>query len=174
MDKEYWLTKVDPLPGESISHFLGRFRRAKGNRFSAASGLGQVAGLGAVLVRWEKLYFNPFPGYKELQALSKVVMVDLEDLKQMLPTSEMTIQTKPIMLCALCFGENPCHRIAWQDKNVWGCSVHGVRLLSRCINCKTTFPIPALWEDGKCKHCGLEYFKMGKYQKKLLIIKSYF
>ena len=65
-NNHYWLTKVEPLEGESISHFLGRFRRAKGNRFSAASGLGEVVGLGAVLARWEKFYFNPFPTQQEL------------------------------------------------------------------------------------------------------------
>lgn len=51
--RQLWLTRVEPYEGESISHFLGRFRREKGNKFSAASGLGEVAGLGAVLARWK-------------------------------------------------------------------------------------------------------------------------
>ncbi|MGK7957190.1 MAG: TniQ family protein [Crocosphaera sp.] len=165
MDKEYWLTKVELYEGESISHFLGRFRRAKGNRFSAASGLGQVAGLGAILVRWEKLYFNPFPSDQELEALAQVVMLDVEDLRQMLPQKGMITQPKPIMLCAACYGEKPYHRMAWQDKHKRGCEVHGLELLSRCINCKTLFPIPSKWDEGKCKRCSLPFAKMAKHQK---------
>ena len=73
-ENELWLTKVEPLEGESISHFLGRFRRAKGNRFSAATGLGKVADLGAVLVRWEKFHFSPFPSQEELEKLSMAAL----------------------------------------------------------------------------------------------------
>ncbi len=102
-EDELWLTLVEPFEGESISHFLGRFRRAKGNRFSAASGLGKVAGLGAVLARWEKFYFNPFPSQEELQKLAKIVMVDVDRIRQMLPSQNMVTQPLPIMLCAACY-----------------------------------------------------------------------
>lgn len=166
-NQELWLTRVEPLEGESISHFLGRFRGAKGNRFSAASGLGQVAGLGAILARWEKLYFSPFPTQAELEALSKVVMIAPERLLEMFPYQGMINQPSPIMLCATCYRENPYHRMVWQDKNQHGCKTHGLKLLAKCINCRTSFPIPSLWEDGKCPHCHLPFAKMARHQKPL-------
>lgn len=166
-ENELWLTKVEPFEGESISHFLGRFRKAKGNRFSAPSGLGKVADLGAVLVRWEKFHFCPFPSQKELEKLSKVVMVDIPQLTEMLPYEGMVTQPKPIMLCAACYQEQPCHLIKWQDKNKRGCHRHQLKLLSKCINCGTFFPIPALWTEGKCNHCHLPFVKMAKHQKYL-------
>ncbi|WP_338421546.1 hypothetical protein [Nostoc flagelliforme] len=79
--RQIWLTRVKPFDGESISHFLGRFRGEKGNKFSAPSGLGDVAGLGVVLARWEKFYFNPFPTHQELDALATVVELDAERLR---------------------------------------------------------------------------------------------
>lgn len=164
---ELWLTKVEPFESESISHFLGRFRRAKGNRFAAASGLGQVAGLGAVLARWEKFHFYPFPTQEELQKLAKIVMLDSDRLREMLPSPDMITQPKPIMLCAACYQEAPYHRLQWQDKNKRGCDRHQVKLLSKCPNCATPFPIPALWSEGKCKHCNLFFKKMIKFQKTL-------
>ena len=164
---QFWLTKVEPLEGESISHFLGRFRRARGNRFSAASGLGQVVGLGAVLARWEKFYFNPFPTQEELEALADIVMVDVERIKQMFPPKGTTMQCKPILLCAACYKENPYHRLEWQFKDKRGCDRHKLQLLSKCINCSTPFPIPSLWSEGKCSHCHLPFSKMVRHQKHL-------
>lgn len=46
------LRAIAPLEGESLSHFLGRFRRE--NDLSA-SGLGKEAGIGAVVARWDKV-----------------------------------------------------------------------------------------------------------------------
>ena len=164
-ENELWLTKVEPCPGESISHFLGRFRRARGNRFSAPGGLGDVAGLGTAISRWEKFYFSPFPTTEELEKLAKVVMLDVDRLREMFPYESMVTQTKPIMLCALCYQESPYHRLEWQDKNKRGCNLHKVRLLSKCTNCGTPFPIPSMWVDGKCSHCYLPFIKMSKKQK---------
>ena len=163
---QYWLTKVEPLEGESISHFLGRFRRARGNRFSAASGLGQVVGLGAVLARWEKFYFNPFPIQQELEALAEIVMVDVDRLRLMFLPEGTTMKCKPTLLCAACYQEEPYHRIEWQFKNKRGCDRHNVRFLAKCINCGTAFLIPSQWEIGECQHCGLQFEKMAKHQNK--------
>jgi hypothetical protein len=165
--EQFWLTKVEPYSGESISHFLGRFRRARGNRFSTASGLGQVVGLGAVLVRWEKFYFNPFPTQQELEALANIVMVDVERIKQMFPPQGTTMKCKPTLLCAACYQENPYHRLEWQFKDKRGCDRHKVRFLSKCINCGTFFPIPSQWEIGKCRHCRLPFAKMARHQQLL-------
>ncbi len=166
-NNQYWLTKVEPLEGESISHFLGRFRRAKGNRFSAASGLGQAVGLGAVLARWEKFYFNPFPTQQELEALAEIVMVDVDRLRLMFSPKGTTMKCKPTLLCAACYQEEPYHRIEWQFKDKRGCDRHQIRLLSKCINCGTAFLIPSRWEVGECQHCGLQFEKMARHQNKL-------
>lgn len=126
-----------------------------------------MAGLGAVLVRWENFYFNPFPSQEELEKLSKVTMVRVERLREMLPSQSMVTQPKPIMLCAACYQEHPVHRIEWQDKNNRGCDRHKVKLLSKCTNCGTPFPIPSLWAEGKCVRCSLQFAKMAKRQQAL-------
>ncbi len=164
-ESELWLTKVEPFEGESISHFLGRFRRAKGNRFSAPSGLGEVAGLGAILARWEKFYFSPFPTPQELEKLATVVMLDVDRLREMFPYQGMVTQIKPIMLCGMCYQEAPYHRLQWQDKKKRGCDLHKVKLLSKCPNCGTSFSVPSLWKDGRCDRCHLSFTKMSKKQK---------
>nr|WP_318781172.1 hypothetical protein [Amazonocrinis nigriterrae] len=81
-DVEPWLFLIEPYEGESLSHFLGRFRRA--NHLSA-SALGSLAGIGAVVARWERFYFNPRPSQKELEAIASVVEVNAQRLGEMLP-----------------------------------------------------------------------------------------
>lgn len=82
VDKQPRLIEVEPLEGESLSHFLGRFRRAN---YLTTTGLGKLTGLGAVISRWEKLLLNPFPTRQELEALANVVGIDVERLGEMLP-----------------------------------------------------------------------------------------
>jgi transcriptional regulator with XRE-family HTH domain len=77
-----WLFQIEPYPGESLSHFLGRFRRA--NELTP-TGLGKMTGLGGAIARWEKFRFNPPPSRQQLEALAKVVGVDADRLEQMLP-----------------------------------------------------------------------------------------
>lgn len=153
---------VELLEGESLSHFLGRFRRANSLTITALS---KITGLGAMVGRWEKLYLNPFPSRQELEALADVVMVDADRLAQMLPPKGVTMKPRPILLCAVCYAENPYHRIEWQFKERWGCERHQLRLLGKCINCETPFPIPALWVQGECPHCFLPFASMAKRQK---------
>ena len=162
---------VELLEGESLSHFLGRFRRANSLTTTA---LGKITGLGAVVGRWEKLYLNPFPSRQELEALADVVMVDADRLTQMLPPKDVTMKPRPILLCAVCYAENPYHRIEWQFKERWGCDGrsanrlrhrHQLRLFVKCTNCETPFPIPALWVQGECPHCFLPFGTMAKRQK---------
>ena len=45
-----WLLSIELIPGESLSHFLGRVRRR--NHLSC-SALGQLADIGGVIARWE-------------------------------------------------------------------------------------------------------------------------
>lgn len=153
---------VELQQGESLSHFLGRFRRANSLTTTA---VGKITGLGAVVGRWEKLYLNPFPTQKELEALADVVMVDADRLAQMLPPKDVTMKPRPILLCAVCYAEDPYHRIEWQFKERWGCERHQLRLLGKCTNCETPFLIPALWVQGECPHCFLPFAKMAKRQK---------
>lgn len=65
---------VEPLRGESISHFLGRFRRAN---YYTSSVLGKLTELGLVISRWEKLYFNPFPSLEELEKLTAIASLEV-------------------------------------------------------------------------------------------------
>lgn len=163
-DFEPWIDVVVPYPGESISHFLGRFERA--NQWTAYQ-IGQVTGIGAVVTRWKKLYFNPFPDQKELEALAIVVKLEVDRLAEMLPLVGVTMKPRPIRLCGACYAETPCHRIEWQIKNGIGCDRHRLRLLTKCTNCETLFSIPADWVQGECLHCFLPFVTMAKRQKHL-------
>ncbi len=157
------LFTVEPFEGESLSHFLGRFRR---ENYLTSHQLGKLTGLGAVVSRWEKLYLNPFPSRKELEKLVPVVQVDVERLYKMLPPKGVTMKPRPIRLCAACYVESPHHRIEWQFKDVMVCDRHQLPLLTKCKNCGTPFPIPADWVTGECPHCCLSFTKMAKRQKR--------
>lgn len=157
-----WLFAIAPYDGESLSHFLGRFRRE--NDLSA-SGLGKEAGINAVVARWEKFYLNPFPSRRELEALAKVVQVDADRLREMLPPQGVGMKHEPIRLCGACYAELPCHKIEWQFKTTQGCDRHQLSLLSECPNCGARFKIPALWADGWCQRCFTTFAEMEKMQK---------
>lgn len=129
--------------------------------------LGKLAGIGWVVGRWEKFYLNPFPTRQELEALASIVGVEIEMLYQMLPSQDMVMQHKPILLCAACYGENPYHRLEWQFKERWGCDRHQLRLLAKCTNCETPFPIPALWVKGECLRCSLPFATMARRRKRV-------
>ncbi len=156
-----WLFRVQPYEGESLSHFLGRFRRE--NELTPSC-LGKAAGIGAVVARWEKFHLNPFPSRRELEALAAVVGVEAETLAQMLPTG-VRMNHSPIRLCGACYAHEPCHRIEWQFKTTAGCDRHQLRLLSECPKCKARFPIPTKWVQGACGQCFMGFVEMAKYQK---------
>ncbi|MEH2289568.1 TniQ family protein [Nostoc sp.] len=166
---EPWLFLIKPYEGESLSHFLGRFRRA--NHLSA-SGLGSLAGIGAVVARWERFHFNPRPSQQELEAIASVVEVDAQRLAQMLPPAGVGMQHEPIRLCGACYAEAPCHRIEWQYKSVWKCDRHELKLLAKCPNCEAPLKMPALWEDGCCHRCRRPFAEMAAYQKPVINLRS--
>ena len=87
-----WLLPVEPFAGESLSHFLGRFRRQ--NHLSP-SALGDLAGVGAVIARWERFHFNPFPSDVELAAVAGVVGVTPERIRQMLAPEGLKMKCEP-------------------------------------------------------------------------------
>ena len=156
-----WVFIVEPYDGESLSHFLGRFRRAN---YSSPNELGQKTGLGGVLARWEKFRFIPPPTHKQLAALAELVRLEVEQLNLMLPQGS-GMKHEPIRLCAACYGEELYHRLEWQFKETRGCDRHQLRLLSECPNCKARFPIPSVWEEGKCQRCLMSFASMVVRQK---------
>ncbi|MEH2392914.1 MAG: hypothetical protein V7K21_15105 [Nostoc sp.] len=169
--KEPRFFDIELLQGESLSHFLGHFRR---ENYLTATQLSKLTGLGAVIGRWEKCYFNPFPTQQELEPLAGIVEVQVDKLLEMLPPKGMTIKPRPIRLCGACYAESPYHRIEWQFKDVMKCvgearrrHRHNLRLLTKCTNCETPFPIPADWVQGECPHCFLPFATMAKRQKRL-------
>lgn len=162
LDIQPWFFRVEPYKGESLSHFLGRFRRT--NELTP-SGLGKAAGIGAVVARWEKFYLNPFPSRRELEALFAVVGVEADRLSQMLPPTGVGMNHSPIRLCGACYAQEPCHRIEWQFTTTAGCSSHQLRLLSECPNCGARFAIPAHWVEGACQRCFMTFAEMLKWQK---------
>jgi hypothetical protein len=111
-----WLFDVEPFDGESLSHFLGRVRL---KNHLTANGLGRMAGIGAVVARWERFHLNPYPTQGQFEALGRVLGVSPERLWAMLPPKGKGMQCEPIRLCGACYGESPCHRIEWQYKSVW-------------------------------------------------------
>lgn len=161
-DIQPWLFQIEPYEGESLSHFLGRFRRPN---HLTPSGLGQLAGLGAVVARWERFHLNPFPSPQELELLAIVVGISAERLAALLPPKGVGMQWKPLRLCGACYSEIPCHRMAWQYKSVWKCDRHQLKLLCKCAKCEALFKMPALWEDGNCHRCRMAFSVMASHQK---------
>ncbi len=169
-DIKPWLFLVEPLEGESLSHFLGRFRRANDltpSRLSKAAGHGGAIAEGGALpiARWEKFRFNPPPSHQQLEKLAAVVGVDVDRLLEMLPPVGVGMKLEPIRLCGACYGESPCHKIEWQFKVMQGCDRHKLRLLSECPNCGARFKVPALWVNGWCHRCFTPFGEMLKWQK---------
>jgi len=158
-----WRFTVAPYEGESLSHFLGRFRQAN---HSSPHELGEKTGLGGVLGRWEKFRFIPPPSGPQLSALASVVHVDVERLRLMLPPKGVGMKHEPIRLCAACYSEEAYHRIEWQFKTARGCDRHQLRLLSECPKCKARFPIPSRWTASmQCQRCLLSFDSMAAFQK---------
>jgi len=73
----------------------------------------------------------------------------------MLPQKGVTMKPRPIRLCGACYQESPSHLSEWQFKDKMKCDPlcgkpypayrHQMRLLTKCTNCETPFPIPADW-----------------------------
>lgn len=122
---EPWLFPVEPCEGESLSHFLGRFRRR--NHISP-SALGNLAGIGGVVARWERFHLNPFPKDTELHSWAEVTGIEKQRLLEMLPVKGMGMKCEPIRMCGACYAENPYHRLEWQYKSVWKCDRHKLNL----------------------------------------------
>lgn len=166
MKSESWVFRVEAHSGESLGHFLGRFRRA--NQLSHKA----IADHLGVRVEWVQAWEAPSrrrnPAPLELIALSKLTDVEPKQLAKMLPTEPLHLQTR---LCAVCYAETPVHRVAWQRAKTNRCDRHRLHLLSACPQCGTGFRTPALWSDGCCECCGLSFAQMATLQQSLNVLK---
>jgi hypothetical protein len=155
MAGDSWVFRVKADEGESLGHFLGRFRRANELSHKAIS---QHLGIRVEWVKaWESPSLRRNPTNLQLLSLSRLVDVGCEQLGKMLPLPDLHLQTR---LCPACYGEAPIHRVAWQQKGVDRCLRHQLALLSQCPECETSFRTPALWEGGCCERCGLGFSEM--------------
>lgn len=157
-----WLFEVEPAEGESLSHYLGRFRQENG---LTATGSGRETGLGALVGRWERFYLNPHPTEAELAKLAVTVNVPVTRLWAMLLPPGVAMQHQPVRLCAACYAETPVHQIAWQLQSADRCDRHQLRLLSECPHCKARFPRPAAWAGGQCSRCATLFLDLVAWQK---------
>jgi hypothetical protein len=155
---------LEPFEGESISHYFGRFRRQEIISVSAPSSLGRKAGIGTALSRWEKFRFNPRPTQKELEAMSKLIGVEVSKLEALCPPKGVLMVTRSTRLCAACYRETPYHRIHWQFRSTELCEKHQLPLISRCPGCDEKFALPSEWDKGSCKRCGMNFTSMKKRQ----------
>lgn len=155
---------LEPFEGESISHYFGRFRRQKIISASTPSRLGKAAGIGTALSRWEKFHFNPRPTQKELEAMSKLIGVEVSKLEALCPPKGEAMVHRSTRLCAVCYREAPYHRIHWQFQATEYCEKHELPLISRCPACDEKFPLPSEWKEGNCQRCGMKFTSMKKRQ----------
>lgn len=158
-----WHFQPNPFDGESFSHFLGRYCALN---CITPNTLAQHITAGTVAIgRWRKLRYNPPPSTEHIQRLAVITGVGQNSLLAMLPQEPMQIGT--VRLCAVCYGEQPCHQMNWQYKSTEACQRHGLTLLSRCPQCKAPFPVPADWGSGVCLRCGATFENMAVFQKKV-------
>ena len=152
---EYWVFEVEVGDGESLGHFLGRFRRA--NILSCKT-LAEYLGVRFEWVRaWEVPSLRRNPTDLQLIALSKLVRVSPQRLSEMLPPEDLHLATR---LCPACYREVGVHKTSWQRAGVDICSRHQLPLLSACPACGTCFQIPVFWDDPRCEYCGLAFEEM--------------
>jgi hypothetical protein len=152
-----WLLRVPANYGESFGHFLGRFRRA--NHLSSAQ-LSIMLGLRYLAVSyWEAPSRRRTPTAKDWEGLSKLTGIDETQLRAMLMPGDLRICLRT-RLCALCYAEEPFHKMTWQDANISECDRHRCDLLSMCPRCGIDFQLPSYWKVGQCEQCHLPFAEM--------------
>lgn len=157
---------LEPFDGESISHYLGRYRRQPIVSVSSPISLGLATQCGSIYYRWEKLYFNPRLTSEEITLVCSVIGLEEDALIKLLPASNESVRIKPIRFCAACYQEHPWHLMRWQYKSCQGCEHHQVKLLYACPACSQPFPIPAHWSERmKCMRCNFTFSRMWKKQR---------
>lgn len=159
-----WLFQLAPILGESLGHYLGRFRRA--NCLSQSA----LAELVLIEVRVLRGLETPSLGQplarEQLNRLSSFLRLSETELSAMLPParSQLHLTTR---LCPQCYANKPIHRQEWQRTGVEQCDHHNAPLLTACPACRATFRLPALWENGCCECCWLPFHQMHPFDSDL-------
>lgn len=154
-----WLFQVNPNPGESFGHFLGRFRRA--NRLSSSQ-LSAMLGLRPHVVSyWETPSRQRRPDEIAMRQLCQLTGVTAVQFRRMWPRKGTRVHL-PTRLCPQCYAEGPWHRVAWQQESTDRCDRHQQELLTACPRCGNAFLLPCLWEWGECDRCRLPFGMMGQ------------
>ncbi|WP_202815252.1 TniQ family protein [Leptolyngbya sp. NIES-2104] len=159
-----WIFQIAPLRGESLGHYLGRFRRAN---CLSQSALAELMLMDARLLRGLEMPSLGQPlNAEQLKKLVCFLRLSETELAAMLPPvrSQLHLATR---LCPKCYAEEPIHRQAWQRTEVKHCDRHNAPLLTACPACYTTFRLPALWENGCCECCWLPFHQMHPFDSDL-------
>ena len=152
-----WIFQIAPHPGESLGHYLGRFRRAN---CLSQSALAELMLIEARVLRGLEMPSLGQPlNAEQLKKLACFLRLSKTQLAEMLPLgrSQLHLATR---LCAQCYADAPSHRREWQRAGVERCDRHDVPLLTNCPACRTAFRLPALWENGCCDRCWLPFPQM--------------
>lgn len=160
-----WCIRVEPLAGESFSHFLGRFRRANALSHQTLADELSRSGLQclpSLIQAWESPSRRCPPTEGQLQVLSELMQLEVSQLKVLLFPSNVEFEMST-RLCSDCYGQSPIHRLSWQRVEMRECAEHHCLLLSACPVCQTSFRLPSLWEEGRCEWCWLPFEAMGNY-----------
>ena len=164
--KERPIGYLEPFEGESISHYLGRYRRQSVVSVSSAMTLGLKTECGSIFHRWERFFFNPRPTAEEIDLVSQVLGLTEDELIKILPDQNESIVIEPVRLCAACYREKPWHHMIWQFKTFQCCEKHKLQLLISCPGCHKAFESPKCWiVPMLCKTCGFKFSRMKKKQK---------
>lgn len=164
-----WIVRVQPETGESLSHYLGRFRRANVLSQRQLTQLitqpqgddtkDNVSNQRALVQMWETPSRQRQPTTEQLERLSQITEVEMAQLENLLPpkASARYLATR---LCSQCYQEKPIHRQSWQIAANASCLEHNCLLLRECPACKSAFRLPSLWEIGRCERCWLPFVEM--------------
>ena len=154
---EGWIFQLTPVAGESLGYYLGRFRRAN---CLSQSALAELVVIDARVLRGLEV---PSLGQPLTADQSKKLCLFLKlsetQLVEMLPPIRSQLHL-PTRLCPKCYADEPIHRQAWQRAEVEQCECHNEPLLTACPACRTTFRLPALWENGCCEQCWMPFREM--------------
>lgn len=156
-----WLFQITPILGESMGHYLGRFRRAN---CLTQSALAELILIDARVLRGLEMPSLGQPlNAEQLKKLACFLRVSETQLAEMLPPgrSQLHLTTR---LCSQCYGDAPIHQRAWQRAGVEQCDRHNTLLLTACPACRTVFRLPALWENGCCEQCWLPFAQMHEFK----------
>jgi hypothetical protein len=152
-----WIFQLPPVPGESLGHYLGRFRRAN---CLSQSALADLVAINVRLLRGlEMPSLAQSLNTEQLRRLSAFLHLSETQLGEMLPPVRSQLHLT-IRLCPKCYADVPVHCRAWQQAGVEQCDCHNAPLLTACPACGTAFRLPALWENGCCSQCWLPFQKM--------------